>query len=261
MLQEDRFLRIVNYLKQNGTATLDELAQETESSVGTVRRDLANLEKEGMLQIVRGGAISKNDDLTKQRFDMRSIEHKDEKRMLSRGLKDIIVDGQAVALNSGTTNVEVAKYLVNNYRRLTIITNNLYILRILKKAENFTLIVPGGMFDHEEYTIYGRKCEQDILSYNIDVALLAVNALSLNKGVTDFRIREVGIIRALLQSAKTRVVVADYSKFDRIACMNVCGLDQIDYIVTDNHISEETAEKYYDIARVKVIIPRDEENS
>lgn len=59
MLQEDRFLRIVNYLKQNGTATLDELAQETESSVGTVRRDLANLEKEGMLQIVRGGAISK----------------------------------------------------------------------------------------------------------------------------------------------------------------------------------------------------------
>ena len=255
MLQEDRFLKILGYLKENGTATLSELAQASGASVGTVRRDLSYLEKSGMLQIVRGGAIAKNDDLTKQGFEMRGIEHKEEKRALSEALKNIVVDGQAVALNSGTTNVEVARYLVDHYRRLTVMTNNLQILRVLGKAKNFTLIVPGGMFDHEEYAIYGRQCEQDILGYNIDTALLAVNAISLEKGVTDFRLREVGIIRALLKSAKNRVIVADYSKFDRVACMNVCRLDEIDCIVSDDQLSAETVQKYEE-AHVRVITPR-----
>jgi len=252
MLQEDRFLKIVGYLKTNGAATLNELAQEVEASVGTVRRDLSCLEQSGMLQIVRGGAVAKNYDLTKQAFDMRGIEHREEKRELAEALSRIVVDGQAVALNSGTTNIEVARFLVENYYRLTVMTNNLRILNILKKAKNFTLIVPGGMFDHEEYTIYGKQCEQDILAYNIDTALLAVNALSVEKGVTDFRLREVGIIRALLQSAKQKVIVADYSKFDRLACMNVCGLNEIDCIVTDTHTGDDVIRKYEE-ANVNVI--------
>ena len=95
MLQENRFFRIVSYLKQNGTATLNDLAAETESSIGTVRRDLKLLEQDGMLRVVRGGAVSTNDDLTKQRFQMRGIEHKEEKQMLGSALHSIVVDGQA----------------------------------------------------------------------------------------------------------------------------------------------------------------------
>ena len=255
MLQENRFFRIVSYLKQNGTATLNDLAAETESSIGTVRRDLKLLEQDGMLRVVRGGAVSTNDDLTKQRFQMRGIEHKEEKQMLGSALHSIVVDGQAVALNGGTTNVEVAKYLVENYRRLTIITNNLYIFRVLKNAENFTLIVPGGLFDHEEYATYGKQCEAEIRSYNIDVALLGINAISLEKGITDFRLREVGVIRALLESAKKRVVVADHSKFDRIACVNVCGLDEIDCIVSDGQIGAGTLHRYENGTHVKILMP------
>ncbi|SFP87876.1 transcriptional regulator, DeoR family [Oscillibacter sp. PC13] len=256
MLQEERYLKIVTYLKENGQATLGRLSEETGVSVGTIRRDLEILEKSGMIQTVRGGAIAKNDDLSKQRFNMRNIEHKNEKQLLAEALKDIVVDGQSVALNGGTTNIAVAQYLVSHYQHLTIITNNLYLFRVLKNAKNFTLIVPGGLFDHEEYAIYGKQCERDFLSYNIDVALLAVNAISLEKGVTDFRWREVGVIRSLIKSAKRKIIVADYSKFDRIACANVCGLEEIDYIVSDSRVTEETVRKYYEKAHVGVIRPR-----
>lgn len=259
MLQENRFLKIINYLKQNQTATLNSLAQETESSIGTVRRDLKLLEEDGMLQIVRGGAVLKNNDLTKQRFDLRGMEHQNEKQSLSKALKQVITDGQAVALNGGTTNVEVARYLAENYQRLTVITNNLHILKVMELAKSFTLLVPGGVLDYDEYTVYGKQCERDMRSYNIDVALLAVNAVSLEKGVTDFRLREIGIIRALLQSSKKRVIVAEHSKFDRISCINVCGLDQIDLIVSDNFVTEETVKKYEREAHVQVITPSDDE--
>jgi DeoR/GlpR family transcriptional regulator of sugar metabolism len=167
----------------------------------------------------------------------------------------VVVDGQTIALNSGTTNVEVAKYLVENYYRLTIITNNLRIIDILKHGKDFTIIVPGGMFDPDEYAIFGKTCEDDILSYNIDTALIAVNGISCEKGITDFRMKEVGIIRALLTASKYKVVVADFSKFDRVAYLNVCDLSEIDCILTNSGISDAIAAKYEKL-NVKVISPK-----
>ncbi len=244
MLQEDRFLKILDYLKQKPIVTFAELSQVTGASVGTIRRDLSNLEKNGMLNVVRGGATARKDDITKQAFDIRGLEHKNEKKELVQLLENIVIDGQAIALNSGTTNVETANFLVENYKRLTIVTNNLRIVDILRKAENFTVIVLGGVFDREEYAIGGKQTEKEILSYNFDLSILAVNAISEKKGITEFRPKEVNIIKAFLQSSKTNVVVADYSKFDRISYINVCGIEQLDYIISDSNVTKEQIERY-----------------
>lgn len=244
MLQEDRFLKIVEYLRQNSVATFGELAELADASVGTIRRDLAKLEQSGMLSVVRGGAAARSDDLTKQSFDMRGIEHREEKQELVQLLRHVVVDGQAIALNSGTTNMETARFLVKNYQRLTIITNNLRILDILKTGQNFTLIVPGGVLNPEEYSLYGKQCEKEILSYNFDLVILAVNAISDVKGITDFRTKEIGIIKSLIKASKRKVVVADHSKFDRMAYMNVCGIDELDYIISDSGLKKEQVTRY-----------------
>ena len=239
MLQEDRFLRIVEYLQEKGTASLDELAKFTGVSTGTVRRDLSRLQESGILSVVRGGAVFRNNDLARQSFDMRNIEHKSEKQNLTQLLTEVISDGQAIAMNSGTTNLEAAHFLVSHYRRLTVVSNNLRIINILKAGDHFNLILPGGVFDTGEHAVIGPQCEAEILSYNLDIALLAVNALSLSKGVTDFRLAEVGIAQAMLRAAKTKVVLADHTKFDRISCMNLCGLSDIDYILTDEQVTQD----------------------
>lgn len=254
MLQEDRFLKILEYLNEKPIATFSELSEYTGASVGTIRRDLVNLEQNGMLNIVRGGATARKDDLTKQTFDIRGIEHRNEKRELVQLLKNLVIDGQAIALNSGTTNVEVAEFLVNNYKRLTIITNNLRIVDKLKEAEHFTVILPSGVFNSEEFAVSGKNTEKEILSYNFDLAILAVNAISDKKGITDFRLREVGIIKAFMSASKTKVVVADYSKFDRIAYMNVCSIQQVDYIFSDSNLKQEQIERYRDRG-VKIFTP------
>lgn len=244
MLQEDRFLKILEFLKEKPIATFAELSEYTNVSLGTIRRDLARLEQNGMLNVVRGGAAARKDDLTKQAFDMRGIEHRNEKKELVELLKNVVIDGQAIALNSGTTNIEVARFLVKNYKRLTIITNNLRIVEALQGAENFTVILSGGIFNSEEYSFWGKECEEEILSYNFDLCILAVNAISEKKGITDFRLKEIGIIKAFMESSLRKVVVADYSKFDRVAYLNICGIDEVDLIFSDSSLTQEQIDRY-----------------
>lgn len=257
MLQEDRFLQIVKYLHEKQTATLEELAKLTDVSTGTARRDLYKLQESGVLSVVRGGAVFRSNDLTKQEFDVRGIENRQEKRSLTHLLPQIISDGQSIAINSGTTNLEVARFLATHYRRLTVVTNNLRIVEILKAGDHFTLIVPGGILDTKEHSIIGRSCESQTLSYNVDTALLAVNGLSDEKGATDFRRGEVGVAQAMLKVAKTRVIVADYTKFDRVSYMNVCGLSEIDYILSDCRVTEEQLSRYRSRG-IQVLVPEAE---
>lgn len=244
MIQEERFLKIVDHLKLYVTASLAELAELSETSVDTVRRDLIQLEKSGMVKRVRGGAVYHSDDLRKQAFSMRGISNKSGKVQAAKLVERYVVDGQAIALNSGTTNIEVAKFLAENYYRLTIISNDLHIIDILSQVKNFTVMVPGGMVNREEGAIFGSSCERDIASYNIDTAIITVNALSIEKGVTDFRVHEVGIIKSMIGAARKKIIVADSTKFDSVSCLNVCSLKELDVILTDDEVSQDVISRY-----------------
>ena len=254
MIQQERFLKIIEYLKEHQTATLNEFAALNSVSVDTVRRDLEQLENNGMLKRVRGGAVYHNADFATQTFDIRSIANREAKRELVEQLGAFVVDGQTVALNSGTTSIEAAKFLVENYYRLTVLTNNIHVLEVLAAARKFTTIVPGGIVDPAEGAIFGDQCEQDILKYNIDTAILAVHALSFEKGVTDFRLNQAGIIRAMMEAARQKIFIADHSKFGRIACMNVCGIDEMQTIISDSAFPEEYRAEF-SVRGVKVVTP------
>lgn len=255
MIQNERFLRIIEYLKENKTANLKKIAELNDVSIDTVRRDFKELEKEGMLRRVRGGAIFHNVDITRQDVDIRTATHSDEKKEVASLLSSFILDGQAVGLNSGTTCVEVARFLTENYKKLTVITNNLQAVDVLAKAKNFIVIIPGGELDSSENAIYGEICEESILKYNIDVAIFGAHAISLEKGVTDFRIKQQGVIKALLKSSKKKIAAVDSSKFDKIAYVNVCDLKDIDMVLSDSKLSESLKEKY-EKQGIKLITPK-----
>lgn len=205
--------------------------------------------------MVRGGAVWGKTDLTRGTLQARDIINKAEKQELVKCLGDIIEDRQVVALNGGTTNIEVAKFLVENYSRLTIITNNLAALRILRQRNTFQVILTGGIYSSEEDSLVGKQAEREIMMYNADVAVLAVNSISVEKGITDFRMEEGSIINAMIKCSKIAVIAADNSKFDRISCINVCNLDKISCIVTDSSTKEDVADRYK-AAGVRVLKPQ-----
>ena len=246
MLQEHRHQKIESFLKQKKAAKAAELATLLNVSIDTVRRDLEVLEKNGILKRVHGGAILKqnNENVLNKLFNEREVKNLEKKQEVASLAIELIEEGQAIALNGGTTTIEIAKVLVEKFERLTIITNDLRIVSILGANKNFNIILTGGFYNPEEYTLYGKQCEQILANFNIDIALITVNALSLEQGLTDFRMHEVGVIQTILSRTKYKVIVADSSKFETSSYINICPLKNIDLIVTDSSLPLNIAEEY-----------------
>lgn len=244
MLQDERFIAITNYLKLHNIARINEMVQLTGASVDTVRRDLEALETKGILKRVHGGAVYEGESITRQSYGSREIKNKQEKKELAGYVLDYIKEDQSIALNSGTTNIEVGIRIAEAFDRLTIITNSLRIVQAMAHKKSFTFIIPGGVLNNEELSIHGSDCEKAIMQYNIDLAILAVNAVSIEKGVTDFRLDEVGIIKAMMGNTRKNLLAVDSSKFDRISFINVCPLDQVQMIVTDSRLNEDVSKIY-----------------
>ena len=246
MMREERYNKIYEIIKEKEIVKVSGLVDILQVSIDTVRRDLEHLESEGILKRVHGGAISQLDLNKKNDYGIREVEFKKEKEDLAAKTIHYVTEGQAIALNSGTTTIEVAKQLAKSFDKLSIITNGLKIVEVLKEKTNFNIIVPGGILDHEEYSLFGPKCEEEIAQYNIDIAFLAVNAISLEKGITDFRLNEVGVIEQMMKSSRKKIVVADSSKFDKVSYINVCELNDIDLVITDSNARPEIIQKYED---------------
>ena len=244
MLQEERLLKLIEHLKTNGSGSFKELSEMLGISEVTVRKDLAELERRKAAKLVRGGAVWEKSDLTRAVSETRDIMNREEKQELVKCLGELVENGYAVSLNGGTTTVEAAKFLAENYNNLIVITNNLNVVDVLREKEDFQVILTGGIYYEKENTVIGRQSEIDMSLYNVDLAIIAVNGISLEKGITDFRIEESGIINSMIKNARRTAVIADHSKFERISCINVCPLENIDYVITDSGIDKSTIAKY-----------------
>ena len=254
MLQEERFIKIIEYLKEKGSARFPQIAEVAGVSENTVRKDLAELDKRKIISLVRGGAVWKKGDLTRGESQVRDIINREKKQELVKSLSRIVKNGQAVFMNGGTTNVEAAGFLAETYSRLTIISNNLTVLDMCRRKKEFQLILAGGVYYEPENTVIGKQVEQDVAMYNADIAVLSVNSISLKKGITDFRMEESGIINAMIGNAEKAVAVADSSKFERVAHINVCPIRSISCFLTDSSMDSEVFAKYKKHG-VEIIMP------
>ncbi|MBS4214272.1 DeoR/GlpR family DNA-binding transcription regulator [Neobacillus rhizophilus] len=256
MLQEQRHHEIETFLKRQKAVKAAELASLLDVSIDTIRRDLEVLEKKGIVKRVHGGAIlkQKEDTALNKLFNEREVKHLEKKKQLALVAVELIEEGQAIALNGGTTTIELAKVLADKFERLTIITNDLRIVSILGKNKHFNIILSGGFYNPEESTLYGKQCEDILSNFNIDIAFITVNALSFEHGLTDFRIHEVGVIQSILSRSKYKVVVADSSKFETNAYINICPLENIDLIVTDSALPS-IIEKEYSEHHIQILTP------
>ncbi len=239
MLPPERHKMILLELETKGNVSINELKALLNVSIDTVRRDLEHLERQEKLQRVHGGAISKSEVATNQVFMKRKITFLERKQELATYALRYVKENQAISINAGTTSIEVAKQLSVHFERLTIITNALKIAEIFSHKRGFTIIVPGGILNHDEYSLYGRSIVDEITRFNIDTAFISINAISLQKGLTDFRQGESDVINAMISSARQRIVIADSSKFETVSYLNICSLDQIDAIVTDHLIEPD----------------------
>jgi DeoR family transcriptional regulator, aga operon transcriptional repressor len=231
MRQAQRFAAIVERLSANGTVAVGDLAGDLGVSAATVRRDLALMEDQRLLNRTHGGAVA-HGVLYELPLRYRSARHQAQKARVARAVAARIPDGAAVGMTGGTTTTEVARALADR-ERLTVVTNSLSIASELAVRPNLKLVVTGGVARTESYELVGPLAESALSHLNLDLVVVGVDGISVDAGFTTHHEVEAHTNRALIERARRVIVAADSSKIGEVAFARICGLEVADEVVTD----------------------------
>lgn len=231
-LKKQRKDRIVKALSESRVIKATDLAASFSVSMETIRRDLAELEQEGIVRRVHGGAILNTGYSIEPDYAEREMKNFDEKRAIGKRAVSVVDDGDTIIIDIGTSTLEFAKMLKGK-KNVTVLTNSLIIALILADDPDIKVIVLGGEVRHGEGTASGFWAEEMVDGFYVDKLFLGVGAMTVEHGVMDYDIPETNLRRHFIQHSKLVVALADYSKFGIKALNVVCPTEKLDYLITD----------------------------
>ena len=232
MRQEERLSLILERLSQDGSVGVSDLAERLSVSTASVRRDLQLLEEQRLLSRTHGGAVA-NTTVYELPLRYKGGRHKDDKRRIATVAAARVDDTvAAVGLTGGTTTTEVARQLVDR-SGLTIVTNALTIAAELALRPNLKLIVTGGTARSESYELVGPLAEGTLQDLNLDLAVVGVDGISVDGGLTTYHEVEAATNRSMISRARRVIVVADGSKVGRSALARICEIEAVTELITD----------------------------
>ena len=238
MIAQERRQRIFEDIETSGIASVRDLAQRFEVSTITVMRDLQELEQEGLIRRVHGGAISVRGASYEPPFSARESQLSPEKHRIASKAVEMIQDGDRIILDVGTTTLEIARALKGK-RNLTVLVTNLRAALELASQPAIQVIVVGGRLRASELSMVGHLGEETLRTFQVDKAFIGVGGITLEHGLTEFNFDEAGMKRTMIERARQRIVVADHTKVGRQALAFLCELREIDTLIVDGKITPE----------------------
>ncbi len=224
-----------------------ELKQIFDVSEITIRRDLDNLEHEGFLHRVHGGARIAARSHPEPPVLLRQKEHVEEKEAISELAFELIQDGDVIALESGSTTIALARKIAEKrWENLQVITNNFEIQKVLRNASNIQLMFVGGFVDQQEMCTYGELAEAALKSLRVRKYFCGCRGIDPEFGrsnniQTGF---EIGTVRAFAEISDQIILLADHTKFGLTFALQMLPIDQIDVIITSDHTPVEVLSRF-----------------
>lgn len=235
MISDQRYKAIIEKLENNSTVSVSDLVKEFQVSEMTIRRDLATLEKRGLLHRVHGGATSLRGRSYEPPFLTRVAENIEYKRKIGKAASSLIQNGDSLTLDVGTTTLEIARNL-HTKQDLTVITPSLRIANELVDHPGIRIILTGGIIRSGEYSMVGHLAERIFSDFFVDKLFLGAGAVDIKAGLSEFNIEDTLVKRAMIKSAKRVILVADSTKFSRVAFTSIVPISNVHTIVTDTDI-------------------------
>ncbi|WNE94457.1 DeoR/GlpR family DNA-binding transcription regulator [Streptomyces luomodiensis] len=239
----DRRRAILENVRALGYAGAGELARTFCVDGSTIRRDLAQLERAGLVRRTRGGVLPADPaEAVDTPYDVRRVQHAEAKHVLGQAAAELVEDGQSVIIDNGSTMYQVAQALRRRHR-LTVITNDLMVALCMSEHATHQLHMTGGVLLDTVYTLVGPGAVASLRGLHADWAFLGAEAVHPQAGVTNVNVVEIAVKQAMIEAAERVVVVADSSKLGRRSLAPVCGLESVHALITDDRLppSERTA--------------------
>ncbi|MCC7517625.1 MAG: DeoR/GlpR transcriptional regulator [Verrucomicrobiae bacterium] len=241
MQAEERQQRIEEHLQKVEFASLDELAELVDVSVSTIRRDLDALEQTGSVRRTHGGARLAAPRSEEWVFSARDTHQVEEKEAIGAAAAGLIAPGQTVILDAGTTVYHIAKHLTD--KKPQIITNSLPVANLLAGENAVEVVVTGGVVYHRLGVLMGPPAVEAFAKIHADVAVMSSSGITL-EGVTNSHGLLIEIQREMLRAAQKVLLCMDHTKLGRKSMSPLCGLDEIDVLVTDSRAPAEIVEAF-----------------
>ncbi|MGQ9647704.1 MAG: DeoR/GlpR family DNA-binding transcription regulator [Thermodesulfobacteriota bacterium] len=229
-----RHAKIIEFIQSNKAINISDICKDLGVSSMTIRRDLNDLEREGLLLRTHGGAILSNKELEPP-FVKRSFTKKEEKIQIGMTAARMVENGDVIAIDTGSTPLEVARSLDENID-IMVLTNFLPAALTLSKKRNIKVFLWGGILRKEELSLIGDSVIEEIRNFKIDKYFMGISGVSEERELMDFDPAEVAVKKAIMKVASYIVLVADHSKFFRPAPTLVAPLSTVHEIVTDPEI-------------------------
>ena len=231
MKREDRQQAIMDLLVEQHAIGLDDLAERFAVSKMTIHRDLDDLEAEGLLRKMRGGATIEAGTQFESDFRFRARQEGDAKARMARAALDLVEPGMTLMVNDGSM-AAVLGAMLPERRPLTVITNNAAIIEALKSESGITLIALGGIYSAKFNGFFGVVTEQSLARLRADLAFISTPAVS---GIRAFHMDDnvVRAKRAMIASAAKTCLLVNHQRFGRSALHVLAELSDFDTIITD----------------------------
>lgn len=229
MLTEERYAIIIERLQQRGIVKLQELVELLGTSESTVRRDLVDLEEQGMLRRIHGGAALPKDNRQEPGMNEKTFKNIQEKDLIARRAARQLRDGDCIFLDAGTTTLKMISYI--EAEQVTVVTNGLSHVEALV-GKNIRSYLLGGMMKMHTKAVIGSMAMQNMEQFRFDKCFLGANGVDAQMGYTTPDPEEALIKRRAKELSGAAFILADSSKLGEVLFARMFDLEDA-YLITD----------------------------
>lgn len=244
MQLNDRQQKILALLADQGEVSIQTFAKLLGVSEMTIHRDLACMEADGLLLKKRGAAVYVDCD-DRPRAD----GYAKEKMAIAREAVKLIRDGDMLLFDNSTSALEVAK-LVKGFSSLTVYATNLDVANELRNAPNVLLYCSGGFYLPASTGFVGAITEEFVSRVHATKCIVGTSGISPDYGLTCPYPMHANLQRLIIEASQTKIVVADHTKFGKVAIERVADIGEVDYLITDDKADEKMLARMGDKAKI-----------
>ena len=240
-----RHERIIQLVRDNGFMPIEGLARELDVTPQTIRRDINQLCEENVLRRHHGGATlsdTQDADVLLNQKNKRQTE----KAHIADLIAAQIPDGASLFMSIGSTIEAVAMALIKNCNNLRIITNNIHVAAIVSGRTDYTVIITSGVVRPVDGGVTGVATVDFINQFKADYAVLSAASVEADGSLLDFDFKEVSVMQAMMQNARTRYLALDHSKIGHSASVRMGNMTEFDVVFADEEPSEAMKKQLLD---------------
>lgn len=241
MLKSERHELICSRVEQNGKVLVNDLTHELKVTEDTIRKDLQELSKVGLIKRVHGGAIRVDNSIIA--FEQRMNENIGTKQKVAKLAVPFLQLNQVIYIDSGTTNLSFTNEIPINYTG-TMITNSPSIALNLCSYPNIQIHLLPGQLNKESKVLQGTTTLTALMDINIDLCLLGISSIDADKGITVPSLEESMLKRQMIKQSSQTIGIVTAEKIGTSSTYLVDDAKALDILVTEKNVSENLLKPY-----------------